>query len=200
MLKKVRKSALSSLKSNNKTVKNKTAAFKDSAPVKDFSNRKADDHKDSSSSEDEQPQSSLRSQVKVSHKSSAKCVKAGDQKHWFRLKKSLNDEIDEDICKLKRLKEQIACLPNKKGFIANIALVDMHSLIEKLISRVHYMQPTKFKELNVNDMIEAFNKKDIYSTKFINLACQFRDNELDNKKQDNLICLANTKISVTKII
>jgi hypothetical protein len=78
VLKKVRESALSSLKSSNKTVKNKAAAFEDSAPAKNFSARKADDHEDSSSSEDEQPQSPLRSQVKVSHKSPAKRAKAGD--------------------------------------------------------------------------------------------------------------------------
>jgi hypothetical protein len=96
--------------------------------------------------------------------------------------------------------EQVARLPSKKGFIANIALVDMHSLIEKLISRVYYVQPIKFKELNVNDMVEALNKKDIRGTKFINLACQLRDDKLNDKKQDNLICLANTKIFVTKII
>jgi hypothetical protein len=36
MLNKVRKSALSSLKSSNKTVKNKATAFKDFALTKDF--------------------------------------------------------------------------------------------------------------------------------------------------------------------
>jgi hypothetical protein len=81
MLEKVRESALSSSKSSNKTVKNKTAAFEDSAPAKDFSARKADDHEDSSSFKDEQPQSPLRSQAKVSHKSPAKRAKAGDQEH-----------------------------------------------------------------------------------------------------------------------
>ncbi len=68
------------------------------------------------------------------------------------------------------MKEQIACSPSKKGFIANIALIDMHSLIEKLISRVHYIQPTEFEKLNVNDMVEAFSEKDVHGTKFVNLA------------------------------
>jgi hypothetical protein len=81
VLEKVRESALSSLKSSDKTIKNKAAAFEDSAPAKDFNARKADNHKDSSSFEDEQPQSSLRLQVKVSHKSPAKRAKAGDQEH-----------------------------------------------------------------------------------------------------------------------
>jgi hypothetical protein len=62
------------------------------------------------------------------------------------------------------------------------------------------VQPTEFKKFNVNDMVEALNKKDIRSTKFINLARQLKDNELDNEERGNLICLANTKISVTKII
>jgi hypothetical protein len=78
MLEKVRESALSSLKSSDKTVKNKAAASKDFAPAKDFSARKADDYEDSSSSKDEQPQSPLRLQAKVSHKSPVKHVKAGD--------------------------------------------------------------------------------------------------------------------------
>jgi hypothetical protein len=98
------------------------------------------------------------------------------------------------------LKEQIACSLSKKGSIANIALVDMHSLIEKLISRVHFVQPTESKELNVNDMVEALSEKDVRGTKFINLARQLRDNELDDEEQGNLIRLANTKISVTKMI
>jgi hypothetical protein len=76
----------------------------------------------------------------------------------------------------------------------------MHLLIEKLISRVHYVQPTEFKELNVNNMVEAFSKKDVYITKFINLVCQLKNDELDDKKQDNLIRLANIKIFVTKMI
>ncbi len=159
MLEKVRESALSSSKSSNKTVKNKTAAFKDFAPAKNFSARKADDHEDSSSSKDEQPQSPLRSQAKVSHKSPAKRVKAEDQKHWSRSKKSSDDEVDEDICKSQRLKEQIACSPSKKGSIANIALVDMHLLIEKLISRVYFVQPTESEEPNVNNMVEALSKE-----------------------------------------
>jgi phage-related tail fiber protein len=54
VLEKVRESALSSSKSSDKTVKNKAAASEDSAPAKDFSARKADDHEDSSSFEDEQ--------------------------------------------------------------------------------------------------------------------------------------------------
>jgi hypothetical protein len=98
------------------------------------------------------------------------------------------------------LKEQIARSPSKKGFIANTALVDMHLLIEKLISRVHFVQPIESKEPNVNDMVEALSKKDVHGTKFINLARQLRDDELDNKERGNLICLANTKISVTKMI
>ncbi len=81
MLEKVRESALSSSKSSDKTVKNKAAASKDFAPAKDFSARKADDHEDSSFFKDEQLQSLLRSQAKVSHKSPAKRAKAGDQKH-----------------------------------------------------------------------------------------------------------------------
>ncbi len=200
VLEKVRESALSSLKSSDKTVKNKAAAFEDSAPAKNFNACKADDHEDSSSSEDEQPQSPLRLQAKVSHKSPAKRAKAGDQKHWSRPKKSSDDEVDEDIHKSQRLKEQIACSPSKKGFIANTALVDMHSLIEKLISRVHFVQPTESEEPNVNNMVEALSEKDIRSTKFINLARQLRDDELDDEEQGNLIRLANTKISVTKMI
>ncbi len=97
------------------------------------------------------------------------------------------------------MKEQITRLPSKKGFIANTALVDMHSLIEKLI-RVHFVQPTEFEEPNVNDMVEALSEKDVRGTKFINLARQLRDDELDNEERGNLICLANTKISVTKMI
>jgi deoxycytidylate deaminase len=58
----------------------------------------------------------------------------------------------------------------------------MHLLIEKLINRVYYVQPTESEEPNINDMVEAFNKKDICSTKFINLAHQLRDNELDDEK------------------
>jgi hypothetical protein len=187
VLEKVRESALSSSKSSDKTVKNKAAAFKDSAPAKDLSARKADDHKDSSSSKDEQPQSPLRSQAKVSHKSPAKRAKAGDQKYWSHPKKSSNDEVDENIHKSQRLKEQIACSPSKKGSIANTALVDMHLLIEKLINRVHFVQPTEFEEPNVNDIVEALSEKDVCGTKFINLARQLRDNELDDEEQDNLI-------------
>jgi hypothetical protein len=111
VLEKVRESALSSLKSSNKTVKNKAAAFKDFAPAKDFNARKADDHEDSSSSEDEQPQSLLRLQAKVSYKLPAKCAKVGDQEHWSRPKKSSDDEVDKDIRKSQRLKEQIARSP-----------------------------------------------------------------------------------------
>ncbi len=81
MLEKVRKSALSSSKSSDKTVKNKAAAFEDFNPAKDFNARKADDYEDSSSFKDKQPQSPSILQVKVSHKSPAKHVKAGDQKH-----------------------------------------------------------------------------------------------------------------------
>jgi hypothetical protein len=200
MLKKVKESALSSSKSSDKTVKYKTATFKDFAPAKNFSARKVDDHEDSSSSKDKQPQSPLRLQAKVSHKSPAKRVKARDQKHWSRPKKSSDDEVDEDIRKSQRLKEQIAHSPSKKGSIANIALVDMHSLIEKLISRVHFVQPTESEKLNINDMVEAFSEKDVRGTKFINLARQLRDDKLDNEERDNLIRLANTKISVTKMI
>jgi hypothetical protein len=76
----------------------------------------------------------------------------------------------------------------------------MHSLIEKLISRVYFVQPTESKELNVNDIVEAFSEKDVCGTKFINLARQLRDDELDNEERGNLIRLANTKISVTKMI
>ncbi len=126
-------------------------------------------------------------QVKVSYKSPAKRAKAGDQKHWFRLKKLFNNEINKNIHKLQCLKEQITCSPSKKGFITNIALVDIHLLIEKLINKVHYMQPIKSEELNVNDIVE-------------DLAHQLRDNELDNEERDNLICLTNIKIFVTKII
>jgi Rod binding domain-containing protein len=78
------------------------------------------------------------------------------------------------------LKEQLACSLSKKGSITNTALVDM--LIKKLISRVHYVQPTESKEFNVNDMVEAFNKKDVRSTKFINLVRQLRDDELDDEE------------------
>jgi hypothetical protein len=46
---------LSSLKSSNKTIKNKTTTFKNFTPVKDFNAHKADNHKNSSSFEDEQP-------------------------------------------------------------------------------------------------------------------------------------------------
>jgi hypothetical protein len=76
----------------------------------------------------------------------------------------------------------------------------MHLLIKRLISRVYYVQPTESKELNVNNMVEALSKKDICSTKFINLTRQLRDNKLDDEKRDNLIRLANTKIFVTKMI
>ncbi len=201
ILNKVRENALSSSKSSNKTVKNKAAAFKDSVPAKDFNvAHKADNHEDSSSFNDEQPQSLSKLPVKVSHKSPAKHVKAGDQKHWFCSKKSFDNEVDKDTCKSQHLLEQVACSPSKKGFIANIALVDMHSLIEKLISRVYYVQPTEFEKPNVNNIVEAFNKKDVCDTKFINLACQLRDDKLDDEERGNLICLANTKIFVTKII
>jgi hypothetical protein len=93
-----------------------------------------------------------------------------------------NDKVDKDTYKSQRLKEQVACLPSKKGFIANIALVDMHLLIKKLISRVHYVQPIESKKLNINDIIKAFNKKDICNTKFINFACQLKDDKLNDKK------------------
>ncbi len=98
------------------------------------------------------------------------------------------------------MKEQIARSPSKKGSIANTALVDMHSLIEKLISKVHFVQPTKSEEPNVNDMVEALSEKDVRGTKFINLARQLRDDELDDEERGNLIHLANTKIFVTKMI
>jgi hypothetical protein len=49
-------------------------------------------------------------------------------------------------------------------------------------------------------MVKAFSEKDVRSTKFINLTCQLKNNELDDKEQGNLICLTNTKIFVTKII
>jgi hypothetical protein len=62
------------------------------------------------------------------------------------------------------------------------------------------VQSTKFKKFNINDMVKAFNKKDICSIKFINLARQLRDNKLNDEKQGNLICLANIKICITKII
>ncbi len=82
MFNKIKKNALSSSKSSNKTVKNKAAAFKDSALVKDFSAaHKADDYENSFSSNDEQLQSLIRSLVKVSHKSPAKRVKTEDQKY-----------------------------------------------------------------------------------------------------------------------
>jgi hypothetical protein len=83
---------------------------------------------------------------------------------------------------LQRLLEQVTYLPSKKGFIANIILVDMHLLIEKLISRVYYIRPIEFEKLNVNNIVEAFSEKDVHSTKFINLACQLRDNKLDDEK------------------
>jgi hypothetical protein len=131
MLDKVRENALSSSKSSDKTVKNKAATFKNSASAKNFSAAyKADDHKDSFSSNNKQLQS----------------------------------------------------LPSKKGFIVNIALVNMHSFIEKLISKVYYVQPTESEKLNINDMVEALSKKDVRSTKFINLARQLKDNELDDEK------------------
>jgi hypothetical protein len=54
-LTRLKKNALSSLKSSNKTVKNKAAAFKDFAPVKDFNiTYKADNYKDSFFSNNEQ--------------------------------------------------------------------------------------------------------------------------------------------------
>jgi hypothetical protein len=47
MLNKVKESTLSFSKSSNKTVKNKAAAFEDSAPVKNFNAAcKADDYED----------------------------------------------------------------------------------------------------------------------------------------------------------
>ncbi len=79
MFNKVKENALSSLKSSNKTVKNKAATFKDSAPAKDFNAaHKADNHKDSSFSNNEQPQSLLKLLVKVSYKSPAKHAKIRD--------------------------------------------------------------------------------------------------------------------------
>jgi hypothetical protein len=55
VLEKVKESALSSLKSNNKIIKNKATTFKDFAPAKNFSAHKVDDYEASSSFEDKQP-------------------------------------------------------------------------------------------------------------------------------------------------
>jgi hypothetical protein len=60
------------------------------------------------------------------------------------------------------------------------------------------MQLTEFKKFNVNDIVETLSKKDIYSITFINFAYQLRNDELDDKKQDNIIYLANIKIFITK--
>jgi hypothetical protein len=67
----------------------------------------------------------------------------------------------------------------------------MHLLIKKLINKVYYIQPTKSEKLNINDIVEAFNQKDVYNIKFINLAYQLKNNELDNKKKYKNLCYKN---------
>lgn len=59
------------------------------------------------------------------------------------------------------------------------------------------MQPSDSKESQTSNMVD---EKDVCNKKFLTLTCQLRDKKLINEERSNLIRLANTKISVTKII
>ena len=49
-------------------------------------------------------------------------------------------------------------------------------------------------------MAEAFNKKDFQGEKFLKLANSLKSGTLTDKEHSDLICLANTKLVIGKMI
>ncbi len=132
------------------------------------------------------------------HKSPVR-KKKGDPQNWTRPALHEYDSDDEER-KSQRLQDKVLKAPKTSAVnLANTALIDMQSFVDKLITKVHFVRPIEHSEED-EDMVEALSEHDLQGEKFLELAASLKENRLSDEQRSDLIRLANTKVSLGKMI
>ena len=83
--------------------------------------------------------------------------------------------------------------------LSNTTLIDMQAFVDKLIFNIYFIKVVNLRD-NKQKIIDVLSKQDMQGEKLLKLATKLKDNAINNNNHSNLICFANTKLSLGQMI